>query len=236
MSVAMLFLSCKSDEKTDENVDYSQPQGTFIDARDDKIYKWVRIGTQVWMAENLAYTGNNIQRITSNNEWSSNFNYDGWSYYNNDVNYGDQYGVLYQWEAAKTASPLGWHLPTDEEWTILENYLIEHNFSYDGIAGNNGIAKSLAMDSGWKTSDIQGAVGNSDFQEMRNKTGFSALPSGSRDNEGNFDTLLKCSDWWSDTEQNADLVYNRLLFFENAQVNTSQKQKSYGFAVRCIKD
>lgn len=81
--------------------------GTFTYPRDNKTYKWVKIGDQVWMAENLAYTGQDIQHITDSTEWSNNDDYDGWCYYNNDPVLGQKYGPLYQWEAAKTAVPPG---------------------------------------------------------------------------------------------------------------------------------
>jgi uncharacterized protein (TIGR02145 family) len=79
---------------------------SFTDPRDDRVYKLVRIGSQVWMAENLDY------RASENS-----------SYYNNDSATYYMYGRLYTWEEAMTAAPPGWHLPTDEEWTTLTTYL-----------------------------------------------------------------------------------------------------------------
>lgn len=76
----------------------AQITGTFTDSRDDKTYKTVKIGTQTWMAENLAH------------EASSGF----WKR-------GNEY--VYNWETAKTVCPSGWHLPTDAEWTTLIRYL-----------------------------------------------------------------------------------------------------------------
>ena len=81
--------------------------GTFTDSRDNNIYKWVTIGTQTWLAENLAYKPNNGEY------WA----------YNNDESNVAIYGYLYSWELAQTIAPDGWHLPTDAEWTKLINYL-----------------------------------------------------------------------------------------------------------------
>lgn len=210
--------------------------GTFTDSRDSKTYNWVKIGEQVWMAENLNFTGSGIQHITDNTEWENNPDYDGWCYYENNDNYGNTYGALYQWEAAKAVCPSGWHLPTDEEWTQLENYLKENAYSYDGVIGNSGIAKSLATNSGWSISDNQGAVGNSDFEEYRNKTGFSALPGGFRNGYGGFGGLGYYGYWWSATELGSGLAYYRDLDYRGAGVDRHFDNKSLGFAVRCVRD
>lgn len=80
--------------------------GTFIDQRDNKRYKIVTIGTQTWMAENLAYKANS-----------------GCWAYNNDIKNVKVYGYLYNWETAKKSNPQGWHLPTDTEWKKMIDYL-----------------------------------------------------------------------------------------------------------------
>lgn len=220
-----------------EKEDYSQDNGEFKDLRDNKEYKWLKIGDQIWMAENLAYTGSEMQHITVDLEWCHNTAYNAWCYYDNNSNNADTYGVLYQWEAAKTACPDGWHLPTDEEWTQMENYLKENGYSYDGLVGNNGIAKSLAADNAWSMSDVQGDVGNSDFPEYRNKSGFSAFPGGNRYYlDGTFNGLGMGGYWWSATEDSDNYAYSRCLYYNNAGVLSSSLNKLDGFSVRCVKD
>lgn len=236
VTMVMLSSCSKDEEPTPDNPDYSQDKGEFKDGRDSKVYKWVKIGDQIWMAENLAYTGSDIQHITDNNEWLNNRDYDGWCYYDNNENYSKTYGVLYQWEAAIKACPAGWHLPTDEEWTQLEDYLKENGYSYNGIGGSDKIAKSLATNYGWEESDNLGAVGNSDYSEMRNKTGFSALPGGSRNCGGTFLGLGCCGYWRSATEVGSYAYFRGLYYCESSVGSGISNPKSEGFSVRCVRD
>lgn len=232
--LSVMLSSCKKDK--DDQSPTSEETGTFTDNRDGKTYNWIKIGNQIWMSENLAYTGSDIQHITSDNQWENNSNYDGWCYYDNDSNNENTYGVLYQLEAAKIACPSGWHLPTDDEWTQLETYLKQNGYSYDGVAGHNGIAKSLASKTGWSSSNNQGAVGNSDYSEYQNKSGFTALPGGYRWDNGNFHRLGDSGIWWSSTDNNYNETYYRYMYFEDTVITRFSHVKTYGFSVRCIKD
>jgi uncharacterized protein (TIGR02145 family) len=98
----------------------SQESGTFTDSSDGKVYKTVKIGTQIWMAENLAHKA-------SNGCWA----------YNNDTSKIATYGYIYDWETAKALCPAGWHLPTDAEWTILTDYLGGEVAAGDKLKDNN---------------------------------------------------------------------------------------------------
>jgi len=216
--LSVMLSSCKKDDDAD-NPDYSQDKGEFKDSRDSKTYKWVKIGDQVWMAENLAYTGTDLKHITHNNEWVNNTDYDGWCYYENDPTYGNTYGVLYQWEAAKQACPDGWHLPNDAEWTKLEQFI-----KSDGHSGSEGAA--LKALTGWDN----GGGGTDDY-------GFSALPGGRRlISDGTFHNMGSNGYWWSSTENNSSNAYYRHLSYDDANVNRYDDDKSYGFSVRCVKD
>ncbi|MCK5815837.1 MAG: hypothetical protein KAH07_07830 [Flavobacteriaceae bacterium] len=236
VSSAMLISCNKDDDNSGNNPPSIGETGTFTDSRDSHVYKWVEIGNQVWMVENLSYTGTGIQNITDELTWYDNSDADAWAYYDNSTSKGSEYGVLYQWEAAKTACPDGWHLPTNAEWLELENYLKDNGYSYDGTVGSNEIAKSLANNSGWKTSKNLGSVGNSDFTNFINTTGFTALPSGYRAYTGEFVKLTEEGYWWSSTEDSNGNYGNRKLSFDSTKIWSFNDNKKYGFSVRCIKD
>jgi len=233
-----VFSSCKKDKEEDTTQDDPasvKNKGEFKDNRDNNIYKWIKIGDQIWMAENLAYIGSDIQHITDANDWENNSNNDGWCYYNN-TNNNNTYGVLYQWNAAKKACPSGWHLPTALEWTQLEDFLKNNGYSYDGVIGNVGIAKSLATDHGWTTSNYQGTVGNSDYVDFQNKTGFSALPSGFRDYDGSFHDITEIGYWWSSSINDNLNAYGRYIDYESSEISSYSNKKLNGFSARCIKN
>jgi uncharacterized protein (TIGR02145 family) len=102
------------------------PNGTFTDSRDNHVYRWVKIGDQFWMAENLAY----LPSVHPSSDTLDNlphcyvYSYEGDSTKDaiENANFAT-YGVLYNWDAAQKACPSGWNLPTDKEWKVLEKSL-----------------------------------------------------------------------------------------------------------------
>lgn len=205
------------------------------------VYRTVTIGTQEWMAENLKTTkyndGASIPLVTDDTEWI-NLTTPGYCWYANDeTTYKNTYGALYNWYAVNTDKlcPAGWHVPTDAEWTELENYLIANGYNYDGTTSENKIAKSLASTSGWMSSSDVGDVGND--QASNNSTGFSAFPGGRRNYNGNFDTVGNNGYWWSSTETFLPTTaYFRYLSYYFSHLVSYNYTKDYGLSVRCLRD
>ncbi len=217
------------------------PVGTVTDY-DGNLYQTVQIGDQIWMAENLKVThypnGTTIPQVTVNTAWAAledNSTDDAYCYYNNEST--SEYGALYTYAAAMNVCPTAWHLPSDAEWSVMENYLADNGYNFDSSTGGNRdkIGKAVASDSGWGTSSTIGAVGNSDFSEKRNASGFSALPGGFRVNNGLYANAEYYSFFWC-SEYNSTHAYMRSLFYNSANVTKESFLKSYGMSVRCIKD
>ncbi|MDR2732238.1 MAG: fibrobacter succinogenes major paralogous domain-containing protein [Fibromonadaceae bacterium] len=120
--------------KSSVSIEPSKKGNTFTDTRDGKIYKMVKIGEQVWMAENL------------------NYNASGSKCYDNRAKNCDRYGRLYDWETAMKACPSGWDLPSDAEWNTLTSFV------------GSPAAKKLKFTSGWNNLDNgESGNGTDDF-------------------------------------------------------------------------
>jgi uncharacterized protein (TIGR02145 family) len=230
---------------------------TVTDA-DGNTYQTVTIGTQIWMAENLKTTlyndGSAITLITDSLSWMDD-TIGAYTWFRNDVSNKPVSGALYNWYAVNTGKlcPADWHVPTVDEWTTLQNYLIINGYNYDGTttgdwATNNKIAKSLAGTNSWNPSDVEGAPGNNDFPTKRNATGFNALAAGYKDFYGSFgfftsDTLWHpynglVGDWWSSSEivAGATTVWWFEIDANFPNVLRSHNDKYYGLSVRCVMD
>ena len=204
------------------------------------IYNTVQIGDQCWMKENMRATkysdGTSIERASVTGESSSNR-----LYY--DPGQAANYGYLYNWPAAKGPSsvsannqgicPTGWHVPSNGEWTQLEQYVSSQS-NYRCSNNSNYIAKALASTTGWNSSTNQCAVGNT--PASNNATGFSAVPAG-----GHFGSSFAFSGddayFWSSTEYSSSGAYNRGLNKSNADVGSDYYGYKYrGYSVRCLRD
>ncbi len=228
---------------------------TFTDSRDGNEYKYVTIGDQTWMAENLAY----LPEISPPEEGSGDTGreddafYYVYGYNSTNVEYAKDtityktYGVLYNWNAAmggasssssnpsnvQGACPAGWHLPSDAEWTELETWLRDNGYGYEG--SGNDIAKSLADNSGlWNNYDVAGTVGHD--QSSNNKSFFSALPGGHRSGSGYFYDVGYDGHWWSAAENDTSNAWGWRIHYHYIDVSRNLNGKEYGFSVRCIRD
>jgi uncharacterized protein (TIGR02145 family) len=198
--------------------------GTVSDI-EGNIYKTIVIGTQTWMADNLRATkysdGADIPHIADNSEWVS-LKTPGYCWYDENPEYKNLTGALYNWYVVETNKicPAGWHVPSDNEWFVLTDYLIG-----EPVAGSKMKEVGLTH---WKTPN-DGAT---------NSSGFTALPAGHRlDADGTFHDIGIASPWWSSTEYNIYKPYYRSVYYLNSAVfRGSGSRKEYGFPVRCLKN
>lgn len=235
--IAVFTTSCKKEDSTTD--------ANMVKDIDGNVYHTVTIGTQVWMAENLKVTryrnGDKIgttSPTTLDISGEVNPKYQ-WAY-DGDESKVATYGRLYTWYAIndnRNLCPAGWHLPSLEEWTTLGNYLIANGYNYDGIPEGNKYAKSLASKSGWNISSIEGAIGNSDYPEKQNISGFAAFPGGMR-TYNSFDGISFGGNWWSVTPKSSSPVVSILeLFFNENNVKMQHYAlMGYGLSVRCLRD
>ena len=183
-------------------------KGTFTDTRDKKTYKTVKIGSQVWMAENLNYAAEDLYSCCYGDDDSP------------DSPNCKKYGRLYDWNVAMKVCPSGWHLPSNKEWDILVN-----SVGADKVAG-----KKLKSASDW--NDYEGKSGNG-----TDNYGFSALPGHSCGPDGCYSSLGDKGYWWSFTEKDDRSAYNWIMNYNNDDVNHSDDDKGNAYlSVRCIKD
>lgn len=209
----------------------------FTDKRDGKTYETISINEKVWMAENLAY----LPSVSPPTEGSYTepyyyvYDFDGTSISQaKETDNYKIYGVLYNWPAAKTACPVGWHLPTYAEWKGLNDFLIANGYGYGG--SGNDIAKSLAAKTNWNSYTVLGTPGS--FTVTNNSSGFSALPGGYRyGTTGKFINVGYFCNWWSATEYSANNAWYRGLSYRNTNFGGDiYIDKELGFSVRCVKD
>ena len=213
--------------------------------QDGNSYPYLTYGNQVWTVKNAEVVtyrdGTEIPQVTDATEWQ-NLTTGAWCYYDNDLTKGK----LYNWYAVmgihdtdpntpnKEFAPEGWHVPSDAEWTTLENYLIANGYNYDGTTTGNKIAKAMASTTGWTSSTIDGAIGND--QSLNNNSEFNAIPEGKRNNIGSFTNEGFNAFFWSSTEWNTNNAWYRFLDYNTSYLNSFSYFEQNGFSVRFVRD
>jgi uncharacterized protein (TIGR02145 family) len=197
------------------------------------VYQTVKIGTQVWMAENLKTTKYNddaaIPNVTENADWIA-LTTDAYCWaQNNEATYKPLYGALYNWFAIETGKlcPTGWHVPTDAEFITMEVSLgmTQVDASGTGFRGTDQ-GKQMKSTTGW----AQGQNGT-------NTSGFTALPAGYRAYAtGISEGLGLITYWWSSTATDQEIAVYRRLDGDSDQVYRLGTYKRAGKSVRCVKD
>jgi uncharacterized protein (TIGR02145 family) len=161
-------------------------------------------------------------------------------YYNNTSNAESikKFGALYNWYAVNDPkfAPVGWHVPVDAEWQILQNYLIANGYNWDATKTDNKIAKSMASKTDWTLSSVPGMPGYVPMS-TNNQSGFSGLPGGYRDDAGNFQPLGQYGYWWTNTLISpSGISSSYYLEYDLESLNQLGSVNSEGCSVRLLKD
>jgi uncharacterized protein (TIGR02145 family) len=203
--------------------------GWFINANaqtvtdiDGNVYKTVKIGSQFWMLENLKTAhysdGSPITELELKTPWAD-AKTGAWCYYQSNDGNNPTYGKLYNWYAVtdkRKLCPTGWHVPSDDEWTLLTDYL-----GGDQAAGGKMKATTL-----W----------NDPNTDADNSSGFTALPAGTRSYDGTFYLLGFSGLFWSSTEDGSNTAWYRYLYSNFSKVFRNYNGKGSGLSVRCVGD
>lgn len=232
ISFLTLFLSsCDKDESTPVI-----ETGTLTDI-DNNSYKIVKIGTKWWMAENLKVSrynnGDSIIYAAQNAPDSiwSNINSGAYCYLDENL------GFLYNFQSVsdqRKIAPIGWHIPSDEEWKELEMFLGmgQEDANEVNWRGNNEGNKLKVLGGNtmyWaKSSDIYEIFGT-------NESGFTALGGACRIFNGKWGEITHTGFWWT-SSLNENEAWYRSLDYNKSSVFRYYGSKNYGFSIRCVKD
>jgi len=191
---------------------------------DGNVYDTVRIGTQTWLAEDLKTTkynnGVSIPLVTDDTQWAS-MSSAAFCWYGNNPDLKENYGALYNWYAARVSflCPLGYRVPTNEDWITLIDYL-----GGEEIAGDKLKATGSQF---WHSGSY-----------ATNESGFTAMPGGERNsNDGTFNGIRSGGRWWSTYSWSYDnYAYLLRIDYKYSSANIAVWFKKAGFSVRCVKD
>lgn len=227
--------------------------GSQMNDIDWNVYNTVQIGNQCWMKENLRTThysnGAAIPLVTDGFAWvalGNNNTGKGYCYYNNDSSlYAATYGALYTWAAAmngqptsnampsgrRGACPVGWHLPSDDEWKELEIFL-GMSYTVANLTGYRGTNEGGKLKESGTTHWLSPNTGAS------NSSNFTALPAGDRSSSyyGSFFSQGSATIFHTSTQESATAFIDRTLSKDFATISRGSTNKSSGYSIRCLKD
>jgi uncharacterized protein (TIGR02145 family) len=213
--LAACLLGCGEKEAKDIAPDTDT---TFTDRRDGKVYKIVKIGSQVWFAENLNYAAK------------------GSEFYNNNAEIYELCSRFYNWSTAKQSCPAGWHLPEIDEWATLENF----------VGDSSTAGTKLKSTESWRSYDDWRMITNfsygSSYQSAEswnyptNEYGFSALACGYGSGDSSFSKIGSYGLWWSATERDTNNAFYLTMSFNEEKVGRHYAYKTNLCSVRCVQD
>jgi uncharacterized protein (TIGR02145 family) len=207
----LLFTSCKKSETNSTNPGNTTPN--------------IKICNQVWMLKNLDVghyrNGDTIPQVTDPSLWD-NLATGAWCYYDNDPANGTVYGKLYNWYAVydpRSIAPNGWHVPSNDEWTMLS----------DCLGGQDG--------AGFKMKETGTTHWVGPNTGATNSSGFTGLPGGARGGIGPFSLIGINGIWWSSVDGSTGNAWVRGLYYIGGYlISGTYSNLQNGFSVRCVKD
>jgi len=247
INVLLFTLLIVSSCANDDNENNDDTNNSLITDIDGNNYTVLEIGTQIWTTQNLNVSkyrnGDPILQVSSTTEWA-NSTTGAWCYYKNEEENGGIFGKLYNWYAIndpRGLAPEGWHIPSNNEWILLKDYLITNGYNYDETVTGNKIGKSMATTTLWATNRGQADLDGSNPQEgdigwglgRNNISGFSALPGNKRNGIGSN------ANWWSSTPSstsNLKAIGFRLAYNSNSLSVLTNEYKRNGVSIRCVKN
>lgn len=202
------LINCFSQNKELAKVEES----VFVDPRDNNAYKIIKIGTQLWFAENFGY----LPQVDTMNV--SVYGYKGTSTLEakSTLSY-KKFGALYSWEFAKKMAPAGWRLPSDKDWQQLEREI--------------GIGKEFLNTIGWRGTDNEVI-----HLKPNGKTGFNIVFGGWRTDYGEFKFQGQHANFWCADSFDSKRALERLFGVKNQKVGRDYGNKGCGFSVRYVKN
>jgi uncharacterized protein (TIGR02145 family) len=214
-SLLLLLSECKKENE--------KAPGPVTDI-EGNIYKTIKAGSQIWMAENLKSTLLNdstaIALVTDSEKWR-NLSSPGYCWYNNDDSTNrETYGALYNGYTVRTGKlcPVGWHVPVGDDWQLLKEFLV------DSLSGGGKLKEPGTIH--WMSPN-KGAT---------NSSGFTALPSGIRYFDGSFTAIQFYTGFWSASESGKEDALFLGLYYKDASIILGTITKKDGLSVRCVKD
>ena len=223
---------------------------------DGNIYQTANYGNQEWTIENYNVAnyadGTPIPEVTDPDEWI-NLTTGAWQQVEQTMTadgttFTHNSDKLYNWYAVmgihdndpntpnKQFAPDGWHVPTNEDWTTLENFLISNGYNYDETTTGNKIAKSMASTDGWFSYPAQNVGYPAVNPSLNNSSAFNAYPDGIINDNGAYYLLGEHCWFWTSTESSAENSISRRILNGTVELNSINHYKYLGESVRLVKD
>jgi uncharacterized protein (TIGR02145 family) len=200
-------------------------------------YPSIIIHGQEWMQKNLEVSkyrnGDPILTGLNDAQWDSTTT-GAYTIYDDVASNNTTYGKLYNWYAVSDSRglcPTGWHVPSDDDWSALINYL-------DPNAAGGDTFPNVAGGKMKSTGTLENGDGlwSSPNEQATNESGFTGFPGGYRDTDGTCHYIGNNGYWWSTTERSSSYAWYRNLHYGNSVVNRHNVFEHAGFSVRCVRD